>query len=89
LLLLRYKNGNGLCADCDKPNPECASAQIGIFICSDCADAHLSLAGPNYTPLIRSILLDAWTEEEVQRTEEMGNQKWNVEYEKYVPYGKK
>lgn len=59
----------------------------GVFLCFCCAEIHKGLAVSYYSPVVRSILLDVWSEQEVQRTEEMGNAKWNAIYERLLPLG--
>ena len=32
--------GNELCADCNAPNPDWASINLGVFICVNCSGIH-------------------------------------------------
>lgn len=37
---LLKESGNGVCADCQEPEPTWASTNHGTFICTQCAGVH-------------------------------------------------
>ncbi|KAK7073745.1 hypothetical protein SK128_003843, partial [Halocaridina rubra] len=77
------KDGNNTCADCGLPNPEWASYNIGIFICTTCAAWHRSLG--SHISKVKSLRLDKWDDEQVQMIETVGNVKAKEKYEKHIP----
>lgn len=56
--------GNDQCIDCGDWAPEWASLSHGIVICLDCSGKHRGLG--THISRVRSILMDAWTEEQVK-----------------------
>ena len=52
------------CADCDAPDPQWASINNGVFICSKCAGIHRSL-GVEHS-FVQSLNLDIWTPENIE-----------------------
>uniref|UniRef100_A0A453NLG1 Arf-GAP domain-containing protein n=1 Tax=Aegilops tauschii subsp. strangulata TaxID=200361 RepID=A0A453NLG1_AEGTS len=40
---LLQKSENRICADCSAPDPNWASANIGVFICVKCSGVHRSV----------------------------------------------
>lgn len=75
--------GNSLCADCGCPNPEWASYNLGVFICTTCATWHRKLG--THVSKVKHLKLDKWDDEQVQGMEEMGNEKAKQKYEQHVP----
>ncbi|ESK88651.1 arf gap-like zinc finger-containing protein [Moniliophthora roreri MCA 2997] len=78
LLELAMKPGNDICADCKTRNPRWASHNLGIFICVTCASIHRKI-GTHITK-VKSLTMDTWTKEQVDRMKEMGNLNSNAIY---------
>jgi len=74
---------NSVCADCRSPDPTWASISLGGFICINCSGIHRSMGV--HISKVRSIQLDNWTQQEVDKMREMGNKKVNATWEYYVP----
>ncbi|SAM82253.1 uncharacterized protein UBRO_04800 [Ustilago bromivora] len=75
LLDLVRQPGNDVCADCKGRAPRWASWNLGIFICVQCAGVHRKMGV--HISKVKSITLDTWTREQVDRMKEMGNIKSN------------
>lgn len=80
---VRSVAGNDQCADCGNDAPTCASVNLGIVICSNCADIHRSLG--SQISQVKSLEADNWTEEEVMELESKGNKVAKNKYEHLVP----
>ncbi|XP_050507154.1 centaurin-gamma-1A [Diabrotica virgifera virgifera] len=50
--------GNGLCVDCDAPNPDWASLNLGVLMCIECSGIHRNLG--SHISRVRSMDLDEW-----------------------------
>ncbi|XP_026470107.1 centaurin-gamma-1A-like isoform X1 [Ctenocephalides felis] len=50
--------GNSVCADCDAPNPDWASLNLGVLVCIECSGIHRNLG--SHISRIRSLDLDEW-----------------------------
>ncbi|XP_068762721.1 arf-GAP with dual PH domain-containing protein 1-like isoform X3 [Montipora capricornis] len=74
---------NNKCADCGAPNPEWASASMGLFICITCSGIHRNLGAQVST--VKSLRLDTWTDEKLEFMKQHGNDKGNVIWAKNVP----
>jgi hypothetical protein len=83
VLELKKREGNDVCADCGKPDPDWADVSFGVFICIDCSGIHRSL-GAHITK-VKSIGLDQWTEENVQQMADGGNRHSKAIMEANVP----
>ncbi|XP_076310864.1 arf-GAP with dual PH domain-containing protein 1-like isoform X2 [Tachypleus tridentatus] len=83
LFELLKRPGNNTCVDCRAPDPEWASYNLGIFLCTQCADIHRSM-GPHISK-VKSIRNVHWDTSQVDMMENGGNQRAHVKYEKHVP----
>ncbi|XP_028395421.1 arf-GAP with dual PH domain-containing protein 1-like [Dendronephthya gigantea] len=83
LFELRNIPTNNVCADCKTAEPEWASANLGIFVCIKCSGVHRCL-GTNYS-VVKSLILDSWTDEKLRSMIEKGNEFSNKIWEKQVP----
>ncbi|KAL5281740.1 AGAP3 family protein [Megaselia abdita] len=50
--------GNTICADCEAPNPEWASLNLGVLVCIECSGIHRNLG--SHISKVRSLDLDDW-----------------------------
>ena len=50
---------NQICADCNSPDPQWASINLGIIICIACSGVHRSLGV--HVSKVRSLGLDEWS----------------------------
>ncbi|XP_037038824.1 centaurin-gamma-1A isoform X3 [Bradysia coprophila] len=50
--------GNGFCVDCDAPDPEWASLNLGVLMCIECSGIHRNLG--SHISKVRSLGLDDW-----------------------------
>ncbi|KAG5674558.1 hypothetical protein PVAND_004515 [Polypedilum vanderplanki] len=50
--------GNSFCVDCDSPDPEWASLNLGILMCIECSGVHRNLG--SHISKVRSLTLDEW-----------------------------
>ncbi|XP_074039096.1 centaurin gamma 1A isoform X2 [Leptinotarsa decemlineata] len=50
--------GNGFCVDCDAPNPDWASLNLGVLMCIECSGIHRNLG--SHISRVRSMDLDEW-----------------------------
>ncbi|KAM8967647.1 arf-GAP with GTPase, ANK repeat and PH domain-containing protein 3-like [Pelodytes ibericus] len=55
---IRSVRGNSLCADCDTPNPDWASLNLGALMCIECSGIHRNLG--THLSRVRSLDLDDW-----------------------------
>ncbi|CDW99346.1 hypothetical protein [Sporisorium scitamineum] len=78
LLDLVRQPGNDVCADCKGRAPRWASWNLGIFICVQCAGVHRKMGV--HISKVKSITLDTWTREQVDRMKAVGNVKSNRKY---------
>ncbi|XP_013786468.1 arf-GAP with dual PH domain-containing protein 1-like [Limulus polyphemus] len=83
LFELLKRPGNNTCVDCGASEPEWASYNLGIFLCTQCADFHRSL-GPHISK-VKSIRSDHWDTSQVDMMENGGNHRAHVKYEIHVP----
>ncbi|EIW80024.1 ArfGap-domain-containing protein [Coniophora puteana RWD-64-598 SS2] len=72
------KPGNDVCADCKSRAPRWASYNLGIFLCVSCASIHRKLGV--HISKVKSLTLDAWTKENVETMQKVGNIKANAFY---------
>jgi hypothetical protein len=76
--LIRTTPGNDRCADCGAKNPGWASWSLGIFLCMRCAGLHRKLG--THISKVKSLSLDSWTTEQVDRMKSVGNLASNTKY---------
>ncbi|XP_017769282.1 PREDICTED: centaurin-gamma-1A isoform X2 [Nicrophorus vespilloides] len=50
--------GNTYCVDCDAPNPDWASLNLGVLMCIECSGIHRNLG--SHISKVRSLNLDEW-----------------------------
>ncbi|XP_027921630.1 ADP-ribosylation factor GTPase-activating protein AGD12-like [Vigna unguiculata] len=83
---LLLQKDNRFCADCNAPDPQWASANIGVFICLKCCGVHRSLGA--HISKVLSVTLDEWSDEEIDAMIEVGgNSSANSIYEAYISQG--
>ncbi|RID78314.1 hypothetical protein BRARA_A01157 [Brassica rapa] len=83
---LLTQSDNRICADCGAPDPNWASANIGVFICLKCCGVHRSLG--THISKVLSVTLDEWSDDEVDSMIEIGgNASANSIYEAFIPDG--
>jgi Arf-GAP/GTPase/ANK repeat/PH domain-containing protein 1/3 len=70
-LSIRAVNGNSTCADCNCPNPDWASLNLGVIICIECSGIHRNLG--THLSRVRSLDLDEWPYELVILMTSIGN----------------
>lgn len=71
LQAIRNAKGNGLCVDCEAPNPTWASLNLGALICIECSGIHRNLG--THLSRVRSLDLDDWPGELTQVLAAIGN----------------
>eukprot|EP00055_Hartaetosiga_balthica_P017308 m.115005 g.115005 ORF g.115005 m.115005 type:complete len:1154 (+) comp9286_c1_seq2:328-3789(+) len=71
--------GNDRCCDCNAPDCEWASINLGIVLCIECSGIHRSLGV--HISKVRSISLDRWQDEVLAFMKFMGNTTFNMRYE--------
>ena len=53
--------GNSACVDCDSPDPDWASINMGVLMCLECSGVHRALG--THLSKVRSLTLDKWSPE--------------------------
>ncbi|ERF72829.1 hypothetical protein EPUS_04264 [Endocarpon pusillum Z07020] len=78
--------GNKVCADCKKnKHPRWASWNIGVFICIRCSGIHRGMG--THISRVKSVELDAWTDEQLQSVLRWGNSRANKYWEAKLAAG--
>lgn len=77
---------NRSCADCKiNKNPRWASWNLGCFICIRCSGIHRSMG--THISKVKSVDLDAWTDDQIENIVQWGNDKCNGFWEAKLPEG--
>ncbi|KAL2395304.1 hypothetical protein ABEF93_003615 [Exophiala dermatitidis] len=72
--------GNKVCADCKRnKHPRWASWNLGVFICIRCSGIHRGMG--THISRVKSVDLDAWTDEQLQSILKWGNSRANKYWE--------
>ncbi|OAG40301.1 hypothetical protein AYO21_05392 [Fonsecaea monophora] len=72
--------GNKVCADCKRnKHPRWASWNLGVFICIRCSGIHRGMG--THISRVKSVDLDAWTDEQLQSVLKWGNSRANKYWE--------
>lgn len=77
---------NKVCVDCKTAkNPRWASWNLGCFFCIRCSGIHRSMG--THISKVKSVDLDAWTDEQIENMVRWGNEKCNLYWEGNLPDG--
>ncbi|XP_063309021.1 arf-GAP with GTPase, ANK repeat and PH domain-containing protein 3 isoform X2 [Pelobates fuscus] len=76
---IRSVRGNSLCVDCDTPNPDWASLNLGALMCIECSGIHRNLG--THLSRVRSLDLDDWPVELTMVMMAIGNSLANAVWE--------
>ncbi|KAJ5759263.1 hypothetical protein N7520_006419 [Penicillium odoratum] len=77
---------NKICADCKRnKHPRWASWNLGIFVCIRCSGIHRGMG--THISRVKSVDLDAWTDEQVQGVLKWGNGRANKYWENKLAPG--
>uniref|UniRef100_A0A672ZFB9 ArfGAP with GTPase domain, ankyrin repeat and PH domain 3 n=1 Tax=Sphaeramia orbicularis TaxID=375764 RepID=A0A672ZFB9_9TELE len=76
---IRNVRGNSFCVDCDAPNPDWASLNLGALMCIECSGIHRNLG--THLSRVRSLDLDDWPVELSMVMTAIGNSMANSVWE--------
>ena len=77
---------NKVCADCKKnKHPRWASWNLGVFVCIRCSGIHRGMG--THISRVKSVDLDAWTDEQLQSVLKWGNSRANKYWEAKLQAG--
>ncbi|KGL86854.1 Arf-GAP with GTPase, ANK repeat and PH domain-containing protein 3, partial [Charadrius vociferus] len=76
---VRTARGNTFCVDCDAPNPDWASLNLGSLMCIECSGIHRNLG--THLSRVRSLDLDDWPSELLMVMTAIGNALANAVWE--------
>lgn len=83
---LLKEHANKTCADCKvAAHPRWASWNLGCFICIRCSGIHRSMG--THISKVKSVDLDAWTDEQIKQIVKWGNERCNIYWESKLPSG--
>ncbi|KLO15913.1 ArfGap-domain-containing protein [Schizopora paradoxa] len=82
-LIKREDLKNKTCIDCGNPNPQWASVSFAIFICLQCAGLHRGFGV--HISFVRSVSMDSWQKEQIERMKIGGNEPFRQFMQSYVP----
>ncbi|XP_062519440.1 arf-GAP with GTPase, ANK repeat and PH domain-containing protein 3-like isoform X2 [Corticium candelabrum] len=68
---VREIDGNNFCADCNSPNPQWVSLNLGIVVCINCSGIHRNLG--THLSRVKSLELDDWSPEQLAAVMAIGN----------------
>ncbi|KAL9098793.1 MAG: hypothetical protein Q9163_005612 [Psora crenata] len=78
--------GNKSCADCKRnKHPRWASWNLGVFVCIRCSGIHRGMG--THISRVKSVDLDAWTDEQLQSVLRWGNSRANKYWEAKLATG--
>ncbi|CAF9909834.1 MAG: hypothetical protein ALECFALPRED_006009 [Alectoria fallacina] len=78
--------GNKSCADCKRnKHPRWASWNLGVFVCIRCSGIHRGMG--THISRVKSVDLDAWTDEQLQSVLRWGNSRANKYWESKLATG--
>lgn len=72
-------SGNTKCVDCDAPNPDWASINLGVLMCIECSGVHRKLG--SHISRVRSLDLDEWPPGHLAVMSSLGNEVANSIWE--------
>jgi len=75
--------GNSRCVDCDSPNPDWASLNLGVLVCIECSGIHRNLG--SHISRVRSLDLDEWPPGHIAVMTSLGNYIANSVWEARTP----
>lgn len=76
LAVVKSLPGNDRCAECPMKHPQWASVSFGTLFCLECSGIHRSLGV--HISFVRSIAMDAWTDQQIALMKAGGNDKCNA-----------
>ncbi|XP_032133482.1 arf-GAP with GTPase, ANK repeat and PH domain-containing protein 1 isoform X5 [Sapajus apella] len=76
---IRNMRGNSHCVDCETPNPNWASLNLGALMCIECSGIHRNLG--THLSRVRSLDLDDWPVELIKVMSSIGNELANSVWE--------
>lgn len=86
--IVNTRGNDNKCGDCGSQFPTWASYNLGILLCGRCASVHRRVLPANVSK-VKSLTLDPWTADQVDRLRQIGNakarKKWNTKREPF-PY---
>ncbi|KAI9748007.1 MAG: hypothetical protein M1815_003695 [Lichina confinis] len=75
--------GNKSCADCKRnKHPRWASWNLGVFVCIRCSGIHRGMG--THISRVKSVDLDAWTDEQMKSILQWGNSRANKKIENFI-----